>query len=293
VKIVVNEMPIDFQLEDEENAGSVVNGVTQWLVTNNHVIERVEINGIVREPEDATWRSLPLVETEEIRISARSQYERQIEKLETLISYAGLLRRVMMEGNDDQVRAVLEELPYVVEGITAIAPDLEGLLEEPLRETGSALPDEPTRRQLADRASELASLFENRQRELLDPEHEMALTLTVLDDLLPRFEEIPSELQSGQAQQAMATVARFTEVAGRVLRILPRVAEVRPALQSETVEGKPFNEAIGGINELLGELEEAFRNSDYVLVGDILEYEILPRFSALSSTVATHVSTPR
>lgn len=293
MKIIVNEMPIDFQLEGESDAGSVVDGVTKWLVTNNHVVEQVEINGTTRVPEDQAWRSLPLTDTEEIRISAHSLYERRIEKLETLISYTALLRRVMLEGNEEQIRAVLEELPYVVEGIAAIAPDLAGLLEEPLRETGSALPDQPTRRRLAERATELASLFENRQRELLDPEHEMALTLAILDDLLPRFEEIPGELQSGRTQEAMTTVARFTEVAGRVLRILPRVSEVRPALQNETVDGKPLEEAIGGINELLGELEEAFRADDYVLVGDILEYEILPRFSALSSTVATHVSTPR
>ena len=293
MKIIVNEMPIDFQLEDETTVGSVVNGIRNWLTTNNHVVDQVEVNGIVREPSDETWQTLPIEQTREIRIAARSRYEHQIEGLDTLISYTGLLRRVMLEGNDEQVKAVMEELPYVVQGIGNIAPDLSGLMEEPLADTEGDLPDESTRHRLAARAAELEILFENRQRELVDPEHEMALTLTILDEILPRFEEIPAELQSGKEKAAMESITRFTEVASRILRILPRVVEARPALQTETVEDQPLTDAISGIHDLLAELETAFRNTDYVLVGDLLEYEILPRFSSLSTTVAGHLNNPR
>ncbi len=293
MKIIVNEMPVDFQLEGENTAGSVLREVTNWLVTNNHVIDRVEVNGTVRELTDESWQSLSVEETEEIRIAASSRYQQQIEGLETLITYTGLLRRVMVEGNDDQVRAVIEELPWVVEGIQKIAPDLAGLLDEPLRGSSGDIPDVDTRHRLAARAGEMAILFENRQRELIDPEHEMALTLTVLDDVLPRFEDIPGALQSGREKEAMDTVTRFTEVASRLLRILPKVVEARPSLQEESVEDKPLGEAIAGIHDLLSELEEAFRNTDYVLVGDLLEYEVLPRFTALSETLARHITIPR
>lgn len=293
MKIIVNEMPIEFELEGESTVGSVVEGVRKWLTTNSHVVDSMEIDGVAQDPTDETWHTLPIEQTEEVRISAHNLYQNQIEGLETLITYTALLRRVMLEGNDEQVRAVLEEMPYVIEGITRITPDLGGLLEEPLRDSIDSLPDKETRQRLAARAVELGVLFENRQRELLDPEHEMALTLTILNDLLPRFEEVPGELQAGQEKAAMDTITRFTEVAGRVLRILPRVVEARPALQTEIIDDQTLSDAIAGIRDLLGELEGAFRNTDYVLVGDLLEYEILPRFSSLSSTVERHLNNPR
>ncbi|TVR68947.1 MAG: hypothetical protein EA427_09350 [Spirochaetaceae bacterium] len=293
MKIIVNEMPIDFELEGETTAGSIVHGVTNWLTTNSHVVETVEINGTIREDRDETWRELPLEETEEIRIVARSLYQQQIEGLETLITYTGLLRRVMAEGNDEQVRAVLEELPFVLEGVQRITPDLAGLLEEPLQGNSGDVPPVDIRKKLAARAQEMAKLFENRQREMVDPEHEMALTLALLGDILPRFEEIPGELQSGEGRKAMDTITRFTEVAIRMLRIMPRVVEARPALQDERIEGLSLNDLIPAIRDLLAELEEAFRNTDYVLLGDLLEYEVLPRFSALSETVSRHIAAPR
>lgn len=293
MKIIVNEMPIDFELEDEETAGSVVDGVTDWLTTNSHVVEQVEINGTARDRGDDSWRMLPVADTREIHIVARSRYQQQIEKLETLITYTGLLRRVMKEGNEEQVRAVLEELPFVLEGIQQIAPDLAGLLEEPLQGNLDTLPPEEQRLKLAARAEEMGRLFESRQMELIDPEHEMALTLAMLDEILPRFEEIPAELQSGEGKKAMETITRFTEVAIRLLRIMPRVVEARPALQSEQIEGQTLTELIPAVRDLLGEMEEAFRNTDYVLLGDLLEYEILPRFSALSEMISQHITAPR
>lgn len=293
MKIIVNDMPIDYQLEDETTAGSVVNGVKEWLTTNSHVVDQIQINGTVREESDQSWHPLPVEETEEIRIEAHSLYQKQIEGLETLLAYTGLYRRVMLDGSEEQILAVLEELPFVLDGIRNITPDLEGLLEEPLQGNRTEAPPRETRDKAAARAAELSLLLENRQRELLDPEHEMALTLAVLGEILPRFEEIPAELQAGQGKGAMETVTRFTEIAIRMLRILPRVVEARPALQSENVEDTPLADVIPAIHDLLLELENAFRNSDYVLVGDLLEYEVLPRFSALSTVLSRHITTPR
>lgn len=300
MKIIVNKMPVDFQLELEQTAGDVVQAVTDWLTTNGYTLDRVRVNG--REttdlettaPDANDWREKPVHEVEEVDISASSMYQEQIERLETLISYVSLLRRVMLDGTDDQVKAVLEELPYVIEGIQRVTPDLAGLLEEPIQGLAAgAVPDPDHRHLVVARAEEVGRLLENRQREILDPEHEMALTLTVLDDLLPEFENIPEQLQTGQEKTAMATVARFSEIAGRLLRILPRVVQVRPELQTETIEGRTLTTAMTEIHDLLSELEGALRNSDFVLVGDLLEYEMLPRFSALSGSVGTHLRRPR
>ncbi|SIQ89013.1 hypothetical protein SAMN05920897_11755 [Alkalispirochaeta americana] len=293
MKIFINEMPLEFHLEEEETLGSVVDQLTQWLAANNHTMESLLVDGASWDDSNAAWREKPATSVEKVEITASNRYEEQIGKLETLTSYTTLLRRVLVEGSDDQLQAVLEELPFVVEGIARITPDLAGLLEEPLGGIPRELPDKETRQRAASRADEMASLFENRQRELIDPEHEMGRTLVVLDALLPLFEDIPGQLQTGEEKQALETIVRFTEIASRLLRLIPRIVESHPSLQEEQIEGEPLEEFLGTIQNFLVELEKAFQNADYILVGDLLEYEMLPRFSAISSAVAHHIDSTR
>ncbi|POR03969.1 hypothetical protein AU468_04705 [Alkalispirochaeta sphaeroplastigenens] len=293
MKIFINDVPLEFQLEEEESLGSVVDEITRWLAANSHNLDRLLVDGSPWDNDSPAWREQPVASVDRVDISASSRHEEQITRLETLGSYASLLRRVLTEGSDDQLRAVLEELPFVVEGIARITPDLAGLLEEPLGGIPQDLPDAETRARAAARAGEMANLFEHRQRELIDPEHEMGGTLAVLDALLPRFEEIPGELQTGQEKQALDTIARFTEVASRLLRLIPRIIDTHPALREELIEGEALTESLGTIQNFLAELEKAFRNTDYILVGDLLEYEMLPRFSAISSAVAKHMDNTR
>ena len=135
----------------------------------------------------------------------------------------------------------------------------------------------------------MATLLEQRQRELLDPEHEMGSTIAALDVLLPTFEEIPGELQDGNLKKALETVSRFSELVARELRILPVLLVMKPDLQNELVDGVSLNEAIESLNGLFREMEGAFTNNDFVLIGDLLEYEMLPRFTELHSTVLRHI----
>lgn len=276
MRILINDTPIDFQLEDERTVSDIVGELRAWLANSGHFVREVIVDGTASEAE---WRDRNIAEITEIRLVAENPRGEMVEALETIISYVDLLRRVLTEGSDDQLAAVMEELPYVRAGIDRVTPDLAGLLEEPL----DPLPTEPeARRRAAERAREMAAIFESRQRELLEPESEMQATLVALDEILPRFEEVPAEIQDGDGAAAMATVTRFTEVAARVLRMVPLIAATRPELAEWPVGDRTLAEALPGLVGQLEELERAFAADDLVLVGDLLEYEMLPRFGALS-----------
>lgn len=119
----------------------------------------------------------------------------------------------------------------------------------------------------------------------------MALTLAVMKEMIPRFREVPQQVQSGEERAAMNTVVQFTEGATRLLRILPHIMGTHGHLESLPVDGKALPDALDEIHHLLQELEQAFQNSDFVLVGDLMEYEMAPRFTAVVDTVATALET--
>ncbi len=289
MKILINDVPISFELEDETRAGEIYDGVVQWLNGSGHHVEYTMVNGKRVSDTDLEWRDMEIATVDTIAVRAHSIHQSEVEQLETIMTYVDLFRRVMTEGNADQIASVMEELPFVTGGIERIAPDLGGLLDEPVRE-GADLSDPTTRKLAARRAEELAPLLEQRQRELLDPEHEMRATISALDAVLPAFEEVPTQLQTGQQRTAMAAVARFSELASRMLRIIPLLIETRPPLYDAKVGDGTLSDVIPALNGLFLELESAMHDQDLVLVGDLLEYELLPHFSNLSAMLTRQLT---
>ncbi|MDA3948832.1 MAG: hypothetical protein PF508_06350 [Spirochaeta sp.] len=289
MNIRINGVAISFELEHETTAGQVFDGLAEWLQRSGHRLDRVALNNSTLDDVAGAWRDTPVAEVADLDIDAYSVREKQIKDLETILHYTELLQRVMRDGTAEQCAAVLDELPHVAQGIRRNAPDLGGLIEEPFTDHDHTDPE--VRARGAHRAGEMATLIEGRQRELLDPEHEMWGTLNALDAILPTFEEIPGEIQGGDRKRAMELVARFSELVARELRILPILIETRPELEHEEVDGMPINESLPSLNELFVELESAFTNDDYVLIGDLLEYEMLPRFTDLHAAVRKHIQT--
>lgn len=291
MNIRINGIPISFELEDEQTAGDVFDGVVDWLHTSGHKLERVVLNGNEIDDHPGEWRETPVSEIDTLDIDAASLRERQVEDFETIIHFTELLRRVLSEGDEAQLQAVLDELPHVSAGIDRNAPDLSGLLEAPLRE--GDLSQREMRDKAVQRATDFIRILEGRQHELLDPDHEMRSTLELLDGILPTFEEMPGEIQSGDRGRAMQVIARFSDLVARELRILPLLLEIHPQLQMETVDGEPILEALPQLNGFFSEMEEAIVNQDFVLLGDLLEYEMLPRFTALNGAVRKHIAPQR
>lgn len=290
MEILINDVPISFELEHEQTAGDVLAGLTAWLSTSGHRIEEVRLNGSPVEANQP-WEAESVDTVERLEIRATSIHQTAIDQLETIANYSDLLRRVATEGSDEQLDAVLEELPPVATALARLVPDLEGTLDEPADAARAGT--EEDRRRLAQRADEVSRLLQQRQREFLDPEHELRHTVSALQTILPSFEEIPGQLQSGREREAMELVARFAELTGRLLRILPLATATRPAIRTIETDGGTIDEVLAHLTGLFRELEEAMQNQDLVLVGDVMEYELLPGLTSLLDAVMTVLDGPR
>lgn len=284
MKITINDVPISFELENEQSLGEVADGIQHWLAGTGHRITEVSVNGTVQDLTTSRWHALELSEVETLSITANSVSQDAIDGLETLISYLSLLKRVMQEGTEEQIETVMQELPFVEEGIRRFVPDMADLLSEYANAVD--LSDRSARAKIAVRTGEIGTILESRQQELMEPERAIHAASTLMRDLIPRFLLVSQQVQSGSEREAMSTVARFSEVAGRIIRLLPRYLAIHPEVEEIHIDGVPFAEAVAGINQMLVELEEAFQRGDWVLVGDLMEYEMAPRFETIVDHIA-------
>lgn len=291
MEILINDMPISFELEDEGTAGEVMDGLSQWLGSNGHTINEVLLDG---KPVDeiSQWRIRNIAAIARLEIRAASMHQQEIDQLETIINYTDLLRRVAQEGTLQQLSSVLDELPHISQAIQRLVPDLEGLLAESAAAAAESSFSEEYRERLSKRAGEVTQVLRQRQQELLEPEHELRGTVTALQQILPSFEEIPTQLQSGREREALEMVVRFTELTRRLLRILPMASTARPELSQIQVDSSSLAEGVNELNQLFLELEDAFSNNDMILIGDVMEYEMLPKLTTLTAAIMTTLDTP-
>lgn len=268
MRILVNEKELDVTLQNEKTVGDIFGQVERWLADSGMSISRIEmddddVSGVAREQ----WESKPLDDVQQIQLEAALPADRDPQSLITLIEYFELLARNLEERSQSALRDVLGEFPYIrgsadrVLRLTGSSGALLGPIEE-LVETVDHAEDagqlsESVCEHALKQTNSVISHLQSRLSEILRPEQELRVTASLLSEQLPGVSEVAILLQQGRDEEAMGRIARFSELVSKYTRLNPDI---------ET------DELLEPLNELLS----AFNNSDTVLIGDLLEYEIVP-----------------
>ena len=138
-------------------------------------------------------------------------------------------------------------------------------------------PDKASRVEISAQADALASVFRERLAELTSPISEMRTAAALFDERSSDLSELPVLLQTGKEGQAMKAVLYFIEVFNKVIRIIQGLRRSGIDAASISVEGSSIPDFYGAFNDVLREMTDAIEHNDTVLIGDLAEYEILPR----------------
>ena len=128
-------------------------------------------------------------------------------------------------------------------------------------------------------------MFLERLHELTEPENSMKEVISFFSDQEPLLAEVPLKLQTGKDGEAINNVLKFIELFNKTNRILQSLSwsGFNTALIKPSGEGlKQFYDSI---NQILKEMIGAFERKDTVLLGDLVEYEIIPRMSIFYEAV--------
>ena len=75
----------------------------------------------------------------------------------------------------------------------------------------------------------------------------------------------------------MKAVLLFIETFNKAIRVIPELKRAGIDVGSLSVDGQALPDFYSSLNEVLRKLSTAFEDKDSVLIGDLAEYEVVPR----------------
>jgi hypothetical protein len=272
MKIRINGVDADIQLETEQNVGEILCGLDAWLNNTGHRLSGMSIDGEI--------------------ISAGSIdacFGRNIETITTLDLYTTPVLQLFAE-------SLINTLQDINAYETAIFEE-KGRFAGQWKQSPQALLLAEHSPELFDWASQTFSgegsgtqafrvLVEERLRELQDPAAEMSRTGPLVSEICARLEELPLDIQTGKDARAAETVRTFSGVAEKIFRVINVLKKEGFPVEEIAVENMPVTAYIAEFSTALRELLAAYEQHDTVLVGDLAEYEMAPRLRSLHAAVA-------
>lgn len=284
MEITVDGAAVDVQLEDEKRISDVVSAMTRWLNENGRIVTATRLDGV--EPASRAQQESPgpdhKLEFETVSVEAVMEFN-----LSSIVEKLSLIEKALSAGNLQLIRSGLnlDEMISDIEAYLAPRelPVLQSLISRALvQNEQEALP------LLAASITALKLRAMERILEYRSPLQEMQKVGPVLKRLIEGIEEIPVNLQSGQALAALKEITLFAEAAGKFNRILPLLP--LPDSDESPFEGWKIGDEqaenfFRDLQPVLEELAGAFDQNDRILIGDLMEYEVAPRLELLSGFI--------
>ena len=99
------------------------------------------------------------------------------------------------------------------------------------------------------------------------------------------MEQIPAALQNGHGNDARESIAELADAIDSFCHTTALASLFPEILDAVSVEGKKLADFISEFPPLLADFEQALAAQDTVQIGDLAEYEICPRLTALGAAL--------
>ncbi|MDR2069792.1 MAG: hypothetical protein LBP81_00025 [Treponema sp.] len=261
--IRINGETADIILESEKTLGAVLTGIEAWLGNSDFRVRGLEIDGQII-PGDALSaafeRELAGIGSIDVKVCTRQEL-----MLEALTEARCLLAALAGPGSLSAISSAGEDWKTCAAAsfISRELPDLWSILDEFFK-TGGPSPEV------------IISLIDERIREIGDPAREFACLESLVSTISERLEELPIDIQTGKDGRAAETVSLFSNIAEKLFRLFSIFQSRKGFI--ETVDSVPIHNFLEEFSAAVTELLAAYSAKDAVLVGDLAEYELAPRF---------------
>lgn len=290
MRVLIDDHPLDVTIEHEETLSEVLAGVSEFLSANGLILTALSVDNDELELDSLSeWGSRSIAGVDEIRLATQPQWELVLTHLHLVGGFVHAWRDALASGDRHAVETLAEEQSdlarHLEEHLGLIFTDLpDGAFANLFSITGNPalMADPPSGKDaVLTEMDQLVLLIEQRIAEIQSPERVVATVAGVITSLLPQVQEVSILLQTGRDADAMSLVVRFTELTEKLFRTLPHLARVHEGFRERYLDGERVPALISRLNERLHELVDAFGAQDTVLIGDLLEYEIVPRIAEL------------
>ena len=278
--ITLNSEPFDVTIENEKTLDELISGLSDWLGKSGYVITDVVQNDTELTLYEGKWGNTPLDTIEKLDIKAISESDKYISDLQTLYQYITMLHNSITTGNKTLTEDLLLELPFIKSSIDFFF----GKNNKPAYETQqlekliSNLHGNNDNQALILLLQNITVILKNRIKEVTSPFTALLETAEKLEQLIPEISDVSVMLQTGEDKKAIDSVLKFIELSENLIRIFPFIRDFGYTdITKESINKESFNDFFKEFNGILKELVTAFDINDSILIGDLMEYEIVPK----------------
>lgn len=107
----------------------------------------------------------------------------------------------------------------------------------------------------------------------------------LFENLSAKMEEIPLALQNGKNTEASESIRTLADSIDHFCHIAALASLFPDTFSNTNIDGMNFKDFFDEFSPILLDFEEALKNNDSVMIGDLSEYEICPRLKAISSSL--------
>jgi len=276
MKIRINGVDADIQLETEKNVGEILCALDSWLADAGYRLSGLTIDGKninADSVETCFNRNIDTINVLDISASAVVELfaESLFHTMQDIDAYEA--------AGFEEKSAFVEQWKQTPQALLLAeqSPDIFNWAAKTFSGEGS-------------NPQTFRLIVEERLRELHDPVTEMCKTGTLVGEICARLEELSLDIQTGKDARAAETVRTFSGVTEKVFRVFNVLQIEGFPVKEITVENISITAFIAEFSTALRELLAAYEQHDTVLVGDLAEYEMAPRLRSLHTAVLDSIT---
>ena len=275
MQIYLDNKALDFQLEKEKNLYEIVAALDKWLSSENFYITQLIADDKVTDFRDADLlKSLQIESINELKISTATMLELKLSQLNAIQEYFLIIMKNIEAGNTENLIKVLDDYrnikPLLKNCIDKVYSNNTGFIENFLNNKSEI---EKNLKGIMIFSENIMIIAETRKNEIISPEKELELLKQQFADAAEDAGNVSILLQTGKDKEAMDKVIEFVEFMKKLSRIIS-ILDMKKMSPADKDNIQQFN-------TMLSELCSAIENADSVLLGDLLEYEIVPVVESL------------
>jgi len=266
--IRINQIAVDFALERERTFADLTASLRAWANSQNLAVLGILADGKALGPDD----QVSLADISEVDVEAVPVGERDLARVAVLARFFSLLAQGWERRDQTLISVLQQEFSSVREAVFPLLSPIAPRLLPPLKILDGPWTDSEA---LAQAALKVAREVENIRWELQNPVHALAATFDALEESLDHLDALAGLFQRGMDKDGLDLIVRlFTayEDLGR------RAGLARRGKESMTTEWAKFNTEL---QPFLQEAGGALEAGDYILLTDLLEYEVTPRLRSV------------
>lgn len=272
MELFINDTPVGISPEANDTVDILLRTVEKQL-ESDLIIASVVIDGKYVAHDDPNILNLPVSDIDKIELTIATRVEIGVALLDDAKNFITISARELKNGSFSKKNEIMRSFAWIIESLDALRSALAfppadlTILRAAVADALRFLDREISLEEalaLAEILEKMPEHFTLLQKKLLNQEEfvreNVIMQLQSTKNMLP---DLATYFQTGKDLQALAELGTVIDA----LEMFARYSASQPAdLQAET-----FAVAL---KDLSSQLLEAFENKDYVLIADLLEYEL-------------------